>query len=81
MSPEAEARVTKEAERLLHLREAVLALGVLGDDGTLIADVDPEDEAEWEREFSNPARVASFARWADESLARDKPRPIDPARL
>jgi hypothetical protein len=49
MSPEAEARANKDAERLLRVRETVLALGVQGDDGTLIADVDPEDEAEWER--------------------------------
>jgi hypothetical protein len=43
--------------------------------------VDEEDEAAWERDFSDPAKVANFARWADESLARDKPQPIDPARL
>ena len=43
--------------------------------------VDEEDEAAWERQFCDPAKVANFARWADESLAREKPRPIDPARL
>ncbi|HEV7401888.1 MAG TPA: hypothetical protein VGO11_03145 [Chthoniobacteraceae bacterium] len=43
--------------------------------------VDEEDEEEWDRHLSDPAKVANFARWADESLAREKPRAIDPARL
>jgi hypothetical protein len=43
--------------------------------------VDERDEEEWDRQLSDPAKVANFARWADESLAREKPRPIDPARL
>ena len=43
--------------------------------------VDEENEEEWDRQFGDPARVANFARWADESLAREKPRAIDPARL
>jgi hypothetical protein len=42
---------------------------------------DEEDEAAWERDFNDPAKVANFARWADESLAREKPRQLDPARL
>jgi hypothetical protein len=43
--------------------------------------VDEADEAEWDRVLGDPAKVANFARWADESLAREKPRAIDPARL
>ncbi|MDO8540465.1 MAG: hypothetical protein Q7S40_08480 [Opitutaceae bacterium] len=43
--------------------------------------VDEGDEAAWERDFNDPAKMANFARWADESLAREKPRTIDPARL
>ena len=44
-------------------------------------DVDEEDEAEWDRLLNDPAKTANFVRWADESLARSQPRPIDPARL
>ena len=43
--------------------------------------VDEADETGWERQFNDPAKVANFARWADESRTRDKPQPIDPARL
>lgn len=43
--------------------------------------VDEDDEAAWEREFSDAARVEKFADWARQSLAREEPRPIDPARL
>ena len=43
--------------------------------------VDEEDEAEWDAQLADPEKVANFARWADESLARDRPRPIDPAHL
>ncbi len=43
--------------------------------------VDEEDEAEWDRQLLDPAKVANFTRWADESLAREKPRAIDPAQL
>ncbi|MEO5960354.1 MAG: hypothetical protein ABIZ49_05420, partial [Opitutaceae bacterium] len=43
--------------------------------------VDEEDEAAWERHFNDASKVANLARWADESLAREKPRPIEPARL
>jgi hypothetical protein len=43
--------------------------------------VDEEDEAAWEREFADPAKVANFARWADESQAREKAQPVDPRRL
>ena len=43
--------------------------------------VDEEDEAAWEREFGDAAKVEKFAHWAKESLAREEPRPIDPARL
>ncbi|MEO7319769.1 MAG: hypothetical protein ABIZ56_12335 [Chthoniobacteraceae bacterium] len=43
--------------------------------------MDEDDEAGWEQQFSDPAKVANFARWADESLARDQPRPIDTAKL
>ena len=43
--------------------------------------VDEEDEAAWERDFNDPAKVANLARWADESIAREKPQRIDPARL
>ena len=57
--------------QFLKAQEAESALGV----------VDEDDETEWERHFSDPAKMANFARWADESLAREKPRPIDPARL
>ena len=60
-----------EFARFLKWQEAQAALDV----------VDEEDEAAWDREFSDPARVANFARWADQSLAREKPQPIDPARL
>lgn len=48
---------------------------------TALEAVDEEDEAAWERDFNDPAKVANFARWADESLAREKPQRIDPARL
>ena len=44
-------------------------------------EVDEQDEAEWDRHFGDPTKVANFARWADESVAREKPRPIDPTRL
>jgi hypothetical protein len=44
-------------------------------------EVDEEDEAEWDRHFNDSVKVANFARWADESRARSKPQPIDPARL
>ena len=43
--------------------------------------VDEEDEAAWEREFNDPAKVANLARWANETLTGEKPRMIDPARL
>lgn len=43
--------------------------------------VDEDDEAAWARDFNDPARVANLARWADESLAREKAKPIDSARL
>ena len=43
--------------------------------------VDEEDEAAWEDEFSDAVKVGKFARWARESLAREEPRQIDPARL
>lgn len=43
--------------------------------------VDEGDEAAWEREFNDPAKVANLARWANETLARERPRTIDPARL
>lgn len=43
--------------------------------------VDEEDEAGWEREFGDAAKVERFAHWAEQSLAREEPRPIDPARL
>jgi len=43
--------------------------------------VDEEDEAAWERDFNDPSKVANLARWADESLAREKPQTIDPSRL
>jgi hypothetical protein len=60
-----------EFAQFLKSQEAQAALGV----------VDEEDEAAWEREFADPAKVASFARWADENLAREKPHPVDPRRL
>lgn len=34
--------------------------------------VDEDDEAAWERDFNDPAKVANFAHWADESLARER---------
>ncbi|MBI5769480.1 MAG: hypothetical protein HZA93_17020 [Verrucomicrobia bacterium] len=43
--------------------------------------VDEEDEAAWARDFNDPAKVANLVRWADECVAREKPRRIDPARL
>jgi hypothetical protein len=43
--------------------------------------VDEDDESAWERDFGDPAKTAKFARWADESLAHEKPKQIDPARL
>lgn len=60
-----------EFAQFLKWQEAQAALDV----------VDEEDETAWEREFSNSAKVANFARWADESLTRAKPHPIDPAAL
>ena len=44
-------------------------------------EMDEEDEAEWDRLLTDPARAADFARWAAESLTRSQPRPLDPARL
>ncbi|MBI4625734.1 MAG: hypothetical protein HY736_21250 [Verrucomicrobia bacterium] len=49
--------------QFLKSQEAQAALGV----------VDEEDEAAWERDLNDPAKVANLARWADESLAREKP--------
>ena len=46
-----------------------------------LENVDEDDEAAWERDFNDPVKTANFARWADESLAREKPRQIDPTRL
>ena len=43
--------------------------------------VDEADEAAWDSEFNDPAKVANFDRWANETLTREKPRTIDPARL
>jgi hypothetical protein len=60
-----------EFARFLKSQEAQDSLG----------QVDEQDEAKWARHFSDPAKVTNFARWADESLAREKPRPIDSARL
>ena len=60
-----------EFARFLKSQEALASLD----------EVDEQDEAEWERHFSDPAKVANFTRWADESIAREKPRPIDSARL
>lgn len=57
--------------QFLHSQEAQAAFDVVNED----------DEAAWERDLNDPAKVANFARWADESLAREKPQRIDPARL
>jgi len=57
--------------RFLKSQEAQAALDV----------VDEEDEAAWERDFNDSAKTANFARWAEASLAHDKPKPVDPARL
>ncbi len=43
--------------------------------------VDEDDEAAWAHDFNDPAKVTNFARWAEESIAREKPQRIDPARL
>lgn len=44
-------------------------------------EVDEEDEAEWDKLFSDPVKTAAMARWAEESMARSRPEPIDPAQL
>lgn len=43
--------------------------------------VDEEDEAEWDRMLNDPARVANFAQWADQSLSNSSLHPVDPKRL
>jgi hypothetical protein len=43
--------------------------------------VDEEDEAEWDHQLLDPAKVGNFTRWADVGLAREKSRAIDPAQL
>lgn len=60
-----------EFAQFLKAQEAQAALNV----------VDEEDEAAWERELGDSAKVAKFTQWADESLARERPQPIDPAAL
>ena len=44
-------------------------------------EVDEEDEVGWDQVLGDPARVAKFEQWADQSLASSPPRPIDPKRL
>ena len=39
------------------------------------------DEAEWDRLFSNPEKMARFAAWAEQSLAEHPAEPFDESRL
>jgi hypothetical protein len=43
--------------------------------------VDEEDEQAWDALFEDEQKVATFAHWADATLARSRPQPLDPARL
>lgn len=40
-----------------------------------------EADAEWDRLFSDPVKMANFRRWADESRARSTPQPFGESRL
>ncbi|MGZ5552153.1 MAG: hypothetical protein ACXWHF_00795 [Chthoniobacterales bacterium] len=40
-----------------------------------------EDEAGWNQRFNDPERMARFARWAEQSLAKDSPEPLDYSKL
>lgn len=44
-------------------------------------EVDKADEAGWDQVFQDEKKVAAFTRWADDSLARSQPQPLDPSRL
>ena len=39
------------------------------------------DEAEWNRHFSQPDKLARFAEWARQSLVQHPPEPLDDSRL
>ena len=39
------------------------------------------DEAEWDRQFSQPEKQARFAAWAQKSLAEHSAEPLDESRL
>ena len=39
------------------------------------------DEAEWDRHFSQPDKMARFSDWARQSLARHPAEPFDEAKL
>ena len=39
------------------------------------------DEAEWDRHFSQPDKVARFAEWARQSLEQHPAGPLDDSRL
>jgi hypothetical protein len=40
-----------------------------------------EDEAGWDQRFNDPERMARFAAWARDSLAKDSPEPLDYSKL
>jgi hypothetical protein len=44
-------------------------------------EVDESVEAKWDQLLSDSKRTANFQRWAEESLSRGTPEPLDPAKL
>ena len=49
--------------------------------GAWIDPVDEAEEAEWDKLFSDPVKMANFTRWADKSLAESPAEPLDLSRL
>jgi len=45
------------------------------------APVDEGDEAEWDKLFADPVKMANFSRWADNALAEGASEPLDFSRL
>ena len=51
------------------------------EDGASLHEVDEEDEAEWDRLFSDEVKMANFRRWAEKALAEPGGEPLDLNRL
>ena len=43
--------------------------------------VDEAEEAEWDKLFTDPVKMANFNRWADKALADGPSEPLDFSRL